>query len=459
MRRWPKVKSVSRWILPTLSLILSLPHARANVVGADTQNFNPLTSGLDFVTVHSSETLQPGIINFGLFFNYAVNSLPNYEDTTTGTKTNFADSLLSADLNFGVGIMNNWDFGVSFPFLLSQEVDSDINAFRGEFAENGITEFRFNTKVRVIGDKDQGIAVVGTLNLAQTEDSPFTGTEPGPTYTAELVGDMTYEKVAMAANLGYRFREPGEPIAGIPVEPMDDQYIGSVAMSYLFTDFDTKLIGEIFGSAPVYEQESASDRDTSSAEFLLGIKSDITSSLAFHAGAATEIFQGTSSPDYRVYTGINWAIGPLFSKNKEMIVRVEQQPLDAMMDIADADPFAGSPRPRETFVARDVLFKFDSDEVEDSFRESLERFADYLKQPPGFRQFIIEGHTDSVGSDAYNLNLSQRRANSVRQVFIENGIPANRIKAVGRGERDPIADNGNYQGRQINRRVEFEIIR
>src|SRR5690606_10741721 len=101
------------------SSILWSSTADANVVGADTQNFNPLTSGLDFVTVHSSETLQPGIINFGLFFNYAVNSLPNYEDVTTGSRTDFTDSLLSADLNFGVGIMKNWDFGVSFPILIS----------------------------------------------------------------------------------------------------------------------------------------------------------------------------------------------------------------------------------------------------------------------------------------------------------------------------------------------------
>ncbi|MCB0410880.1 MAG: OmpA family protein, partial [Bdellovibrionales bacterium] len=368
-------------------------------------------------------------------------------------------SLLSSDMNFGVGLMKHWDFGMSMPMLLAQSVDSDITAFRGEFATTGVTEYRFNTKVRFWGDKDRGIASVATVNLHQIEDNPFTGANHGPTYTIELVGDMTIDKIAMAANVGYRARNPGTPIAGVPVQPFGNQVIGSVAMSYLFESYDTKLIGEIFGSAPTEQQQFISDRELSSAELLLGIKTDVTPNLAFHAGGGTEIYQGTSSPDWRVYTGLNWAIGPLFAQPKEVIVKVESQPLDALMEVYGEDPFQGAPQARETFVAREVLFKFDRAEVEDQFREALERMADYLMQPPGFRQVIIEGHTDSVGSDSYNLNLSQRRASAVRQVLIENGVPASKVRAIGRGESEPIADNGNYQGRAMNRRVEFEVLR
>ena len=93
-------------------------------IGAvDAQNFNPTTNGLDFVTVHSSKTLSPGVINFGLFFNYAVNTLPNYEDVST-QRFEPKDSLTSMDLNMGVGLMNNWDVGISLPQVLSQTVDA-----------------------------------------------------------------------------------------------------------------------------------------------------------------------------------------------------------------------------------------------------------------------------------------------------------------------------------------------
>src|ERR1700741_5307227 len=89
--------------------------ARANVVGVATQNFNPVNDGLDYVTVHSSKALRPGLLNVGLFLNYAVNVLPNYEDTTTQSRTNFKDSLLSSDVNFGLGLTRNWEIGASFP--------------------------------------------------------------------------------------------------------------------------------------------------------------------------------------------------------------------------------------------------------------------------------------------------------------------------------------------------------
>lgn len=441
------------------ALLALSPLADANVVGVDTQNFNPTNDGLDFVTVHSSETLTPGVINFGLFLNYAVNSLPNYENRTTQSRTNFSDSLLSADLNLGVGLMRNWEVGASFPVLLQQSVESDQNTFRGEFATNGLTEIRLMTKYRVYGDHDHGVAAVFSTNFSQIENNPFTGTEPGPTYNFELAGDMTFGKFAVGLNGGYRLRNPGEPISGIPVAPMGDQYIGSMALSYLFSEADTKIIAEVFGSAPAEETQFVSDRDDSSAEFLLGLKTDITPSLAFHFGGGTEIIHGTSSPDWRVYSGINYVIGPLFSKQKDVFVKVDEQPLRNLEDLDTADPFEGEPASKEAFIARDLLFEFNSDRLHPDALDSLRKLVDYVKRPPGLQSMIIEGHTDSIGSAVYNANLSQRRASRVKQELVKMGLPANRIRAIGYGESKPIADNGNYQGRAMNRRVEFKITR
>lgn len=70
----------------------------------------------------------------------------------------------------------------------------------------------------------------------------------------------------------------------------------------------------------------------------------------------------------------------------------------------------------------------------------------------------ISGHTDSVGSDASNEQLSMRRAESVANYFISNGVSSSRIEAYGYGERYPVADNKTAQGKAANRRVEIEII-
>lgn len=425
--------------------------AQANVVGADTQNFNPITSGLDFVTVQSSETLKPGIFNFGFFLNYAVNSLPNYEDVNTQSRTNFADSLTSADLNFGVGLMPNWDFGMSIPLVLNQRVDSDISTFRGEYEETGMTEIRLNTKYRFSGDDSEGMALVGSVNFNQIQDNPFAGVNAGPTLNLEFVADKTIGRYAVGGNIGYRKRNPGEQVANIPVEPLKDQLIASAAVSYLLEDYDIKVIGELFGSFPAQRSVTASDRDLSTLEALLGMKMDLRQDFSWHAGAGTEVIHGTASPDWRIYTGINWNMGPLFSKPKEVITnrRLEE----------GADPFAGEPEANESFVARDILFKFNSDELQPEFLQVLKRFADYVKQPPGFKELIVEGHTDSIGSAEYNQSLSVRRAMSVKKALVRLGLSDNKVRAEGRGEDQPIADNGNFQGRAQNRRVEFKITR
>ena len=76
-----------------------------------------------------------------------------------------------------------------------------------------------------------------------------------------------------------------------------------------------------------------------------------------------------------------------------------------------------------------------------------------MKQYP-MTDTVIEGHTDSVGTAAYNLSLSQRRAEAVRQVLIDQfKVDASRLTSVGYGEERPIADNRTAEGRQLNRRV------
>ena len=104
----------------------------------------------------------------------------------------------------------------------------------------------------------------------------------------------------------------------------------------------------------------------------------------------------------------------------------------------------------------DVTFDTNSDVVRPGLYSEINRVAGVLKQYPD--TFIrVEGHTDSVGSDEYNMGLSQRRANSVKTLLIQQGIANNRIEVIGFGEAMPIATNDTEAGRQMNRRVEIKI--
>lgn len=90
-------------------------------------------------------------------------------------------------------------------------------------------------------------------------------------------------------------------------------------------------------------------------------------------------------------------------------------------------------------------------------QQSLDRVAEALKAQGEDKRIIIEGHTDSRGSDLTNQQLSLARASAVRDYLVSRGIPANRVEAVGKGESQPIADNATAEGRANNRRVEIIV--
>ena len=88
----------------------------------------------------------------------------------------------------------------------------------------------------------------------------------------------------------------------------------------------------------------------------------------------------------------------------------------------------------------------------------LDQIATILKTHPELTKVRIDGHTDSDGTDATNLDLSQRRANSVRRALLERGVAEGRLEAVGYGESRPVVDNDTAKNKELNRRVEFVIV-
>ncbi len=104
----------------------------------------------------------------------------------------------------------------------------------------------------------------------------------------------------------------------------------------------------------------------------------------------------------------------------------------------------------------DVLFRSGSFELLPGARERLAKVSGIVLAYPSLH-VAIEGHTDSVGSDEYNQDLSERRAQSVRDYFVQQGIPSATIEARGFGKTAPIASNDTPEGRQQNRRVELVL--
>jgi OOP family OmpA-OmpF porin len=134
-------------------------------------------------------------------------------------------------------------------------------------------------------------------------------------------------------------------------------------------------------------------------------------------------------------------------------------------EVAEVEPAPSRPAPSpapapmeegERIVLRGVNFDFDKSNIRPDAAVILDEAVRLLGGGSG-PSVSVEGHTDWIGSDAYNAGLSERRANSVQAYLIEHGVSASRLSTVGYGESRPIASNDTREGRALNRRVELLV--
>lgn len=134
----------------------------------------------------------------------------------------------------------------------------------------------------------------------------------------------------------------------------------------------------------------------------------------------------------------------------------EKRASDAMSALAKLAAIKEESRGLVITLSGSVLFRSDEATLLSEAQSRLGQVADALLETKE-RRLLVEGHTDSQGSDAHNQELSQRRADAVRSYLIQRGYDASRVQAVGIGEGRPVADNSSAEGRANNRRVEIVI--
>ena len=102
-----------------------------------------------------------------------------------------------------------------------------------------------------------------------------------------------------------------------------------------------------------------------------------------------------------------------------------------------------------------IFFEYDKHELKPESHRELYRMLRFLNENPGLK-IEVSGHTDDAGEEAYNLELSRKRAVAVMRFLVLNGAPVDALSATGYGESRPLVSNETEQGRNINRRVEFQ---
>jgi outer membrane protein OmpA-like peptidoglycan-associated protein len=440
-------------LLVFISFIISTSFA--NVNGTHLQNFNPTTNGLDFVTVQSAKTLASGQFNLGLYFDYAINSLPFFKAPGVPAGQNFDepnDKLGTLHANIGFGIMENWEVGLSMPTVVTQSIDSSNQL--GRFNETGVTEFRINTKYRLWSQGDMGVAVIGSVNFDRINNNPFNGNDSGPTWNAEAAFDYRISpEMLWAVNLGHRFADTGATIADTGTTPLGNQLLLSTALSYNYAPWESVFVFELFGSDFTEDPSISTDRKLHNLEALVAIKKSFFEKIAFVGGISREVYHGFASPDLRVFIGANWLLGPVNA--------LEKPAPQTQVITTPVIEKTYEEVPSETIVLNSINFDTNKAQMTAASRVSMNGPLEQIrKNMSTIRVIIVEGHTDNVGTDAFNQTLSEKRAKAVREVLMKDlGLTENQVQAQGFGESKPIDTNNSDAGRRKNRRVELKIYR
>ena len=178
-----------------------------------------------------------------------------------------------------------------------------------------------------------------------------------------------------------------------------------------------------------------------------GVKYYFTNNLYARAGVEADYGLDNGKWDYSALVGL----GVNFGGNAGAVA-----PAPTPAPAPEPTPEPEAPVAQVVRVELDVKFDFDKAVVKPNSYGDVKNLADFMKQYPA-TNVEVAGHTDSVGPDAYNQKLSQRRADAVKQVLVKDGVAANRVTSVGYGESRPVADNATEAGRAVNRRVEASV--
>ncbi len=197
-----------------------------------------------------------------------------------------------------------------------------------------------------------------------------------------------------------------------------------------------------------FDVDNATDSSTQQIQGGFGVSGDLSNNLELRLGYQVFVDLGDeSNTDKALGLALNWHL------RKPKTVAVSQPASVAQPESA--------PRQKEVIDTYELLVEFDFDkyDIRKVYRPQFEEIANVLKESPDI-SMTIEGHTDWIGTERYNQGLSQRRANAVRDKFIQDyGITGSRISTIGYGETRPIADNNTVAGRQRNRRAISVILR
>ncbi len=386
-----------------------------------------------YLSVYGSQTLQPLRWHAGLWMHYANDPL---EVGLAGvTRFGVVDHLLVGDFVGAFGITDWFQLGLSAPVAFYEDFNDITTGTVDKTLK--MSDLRFEMKFRLL-DIDRhniGIAIQPYIFIPTGSGYRFVGNNSFAG-GAKVIADFDIkDRVQIALNLGYMARDR---VVVVNTE-QDDMFTYGLGINVKTVKW-LELMGEVYGSTNVtdfFARESELPLEALAGfRFLL----PKPAGLAITAAGGVGMTFGYGTPDFRAILGVTYPA-----------VTAVELPLPPPPPEAVVEK-------KKIIITKKIHFEFDKAVIRPISFRILNAVVDIMKENPDIRKVRVEGHCDYKGSDAYNMKLSQRRTNAVRDYLISHGISGDRLVAVGYGESRPIATNETAEGRARNRRVEFTIL-
>nr|QAT78163.1 TraB [Hyalangium sp.] len=504
---------MKRSLLTALTLTLGLAtSAAAQDARFDVQLFRPSGAPQDVVMVGQSRPLSHMSASGGFFFNFSIDPLVlvNKEGGSSNKVLSIVGSRLQLDAIATVGLLDWAEVGVDMPLVLAQAGDN-LEAIGSEGPIQGyvLGDLRLTGKVAIPGlrrrAEDSGLGAALTLGLSlPTGDQEAFASDGEFTYTPGLVVDYRFDNGILISAAAGLWNRPDRLFNGVRIGDMAP--FGLATEIPILRGSGVTAVGMVHGAVGL-DKLPTQPRDIP-AELLFGLRWYSSTGLTFTVGGGGGCGCSLQAPSLRFFSSIVWV--PAKTAEWEAIEKFKEPPEpppppptdldgdgvtddkdicpkepglvdrggcpirdadgDGIEDSVDRCPDTvagpggknGCPMARiqgnKILILENVNFATDQDVILSESFPVLEEVSQVLKTHPELQRVLIEGHTDSRAGEVYNLDLSKRRAASVRTYLEESGIDATRLCSQGFGQSRPLAENDNEEGMARNRRVEFTIL-
>jgi len=474
---------------------LALLTGTARGQGLDAERFVPAVGAAGGLVVERAVVPSHLDYGLGLFLDFADDAVVLSDPDTDAILSRPVDSALTFDLLASIGLYDVVELGLHLP--VHAIYDGDTTSVGGQElrAGGGLGDLRFVPKAVVWHTETLALGVAAPVTFPTGDETALRGAGD-VTIEPRLLLGYRGKRLGVTGNAGLRLHTDSDDL-----DPVGHEVTLGAGVAYaLFADRDrADLLAELVGAIDV--SRGGEELTDVPLELLGGAAIKPWESVQVYVGAGVGLTDGLGTPDFRVLAGVRFAprstssAGAYQDSDGDGIADIhdrcpqEAEDRDGFEDddgcaepdndhdgIADDDDECpddaeepggdrdGCPERGRVIVQGGkiviigkVQFETGSARIKSKSQPLLDDVAEALAQHPQIQHVEVQGHTDDVGSERVNQQLSQKRAEAVRDALVDRHVDPGRLEAHGYGESKPIAPNRTRAGRAKNRRVEFVV--